>query len=273
MTLLHLPNTIQTLLLMAAKKAKTKQIESRLSIKKLTLPLKSIPLVPFLIVLLLFASFVIGYMGAEIKNLRKKSAASSVQGLSSQATTQEAKAPPKLTDSDHLRGNKEAQVILIEYSDYECPFCKKLHPSLVQLLNDYSPQVAWVYRHYPLSFHANAQKEAEASECVSELGGQDKFWLFTDKIFQKTKSNGTGFPLDQLAPLAQEIGLNRDEFQKCLASGKFAKRVSDDLAGGREAGVKGTPATFILKKDGTATLISGAQPIEQFKRSIDEALK
>lgn len=120
---------------------------------------------------------------------------------------------PPVTQKDHIRGNPKAKVVLIEYSDLECPFCKRFHPTMQQVMNTYGDKVAWVYRHYPLSFHANAQKEAEATECAAELGGGKAFWTYLDKVMERTTAGGTGFALDQLAPLAKEIGLNDVKFR------------------------------------------------------------
>ena len=170
--------------------------------------------------------------------------------------------------SDHVRGAKNAKVTLIEYSDFECPFCKSIVPTIDQALKDYPNDVRVVYRHYPLSFHQNAEKEAEASECVAELGGNDAFWAFHDKIYERTTSNGTGFALADLGPLAKEIGVSQSAFQKCLDSGKYASAVATSEQEGADAGVQGTPATFINGK-----LVSGAVPYAQFKTMIDAALK
>lgn len=113
----------------------------------------------------------------------------------------------QLKDSDYIRGDKNAPVTMIEYSDLECPFCKSIHPSLVRIMNEYPGKVKWVYRHFPLSFHANAQKEAEAAECIGKLAGADKYWEFIDKVFERTTSNGTGFALTALPTLAGELGI------------------------------------------------------------------
>lgn len=183
--------------------------------------------------------------------------------------------PVKAVDPkvDHIRGNKDAKVFVIEYSDFECPFCIRHHSTMQKLVDEYKGKVAWVYRHYPLSFHQNAQKEAEASECANELGGNDAFWKFADKIFERTKGNGTGFALDQLVPLAKEIGLNEAKFKTCLDSGKYAQKVQDDMASGSTAGVNGTPGNIIWTKDGKSQLASGAVPIEALKAIIDPLLK
>ncbi len=177
-----------------------------------------------------------------------------------------------VSKNDHIRGDQNAKVTLIEYSDLECPYCKQFHPSMTQLMQNYSGKVKWVYRHFPLSFHQNAEKEAEATECANELGGNDKFWAYVDTIFQRTTSNGTGFPADNLVPLAKELGLNEQKFKSCLDSGKYAKHVADDEAGGQAAGVNGTPGTFIISSGGKSQLIPGAVPYEQLKAAVDAAL-
>lgn len=179
---------------------------------------------------------------------------------------------PEVTDADHIRGNKDAKVTFIEYSDFECPFCKRFEPTMKQIEQEYGDKVRIVYRHYPLSFHANAQKEDEASECASELGGNDGFWAYHDAILDRTTSNGTGFALDALVPLAKELGLNEAKFKECLDSGKYAQHVKDDMAGGSAAGVTGTPGSILIDAAGNSQLISGAVPFATIKSALDAAL-
>ncbi len=175
-----------------------------------------------------------------------------------------------LTAADHLRGGKNAQVTIVEYSDFQCPYCKKHHPTMQRLIQEYGNKIAWVYRHYPLSFHANAQISAEGSECASEQG---KFWEFADILFTKGQGDGTGLTPPELEQYAKDLGLNFSQFESCLASKKYASRVNADMASASAAGVDGTPANIILKKDGTTQLISGAVPFETLKAAIDAALK
>lgn len=179
--------------------------------------------------------------------------------------------PPAVTDKDHIRGPKDARLTLIEYSDFECPFCKRFYDTTKQVLEAYPNDVRLVYRHFPLSFHANAQKQAEASECAADAGGNDAFWKYHDKIFERTTSNGTGFALDALVPLAKEIGLNEGKFKECLDSGKYTQYVQDQLNSGAAAGVNGTPGTFVIGASGSQ-LIPGALPFEQIKQVIDSLL-
>ncbi len=183
--------------------------------------------------------------------------------------------PPIDAKTDHIRGNLgTAAVAVIEYSDFECPFCKRHHPTMQQIIDTYKDDVVWVLRHFPLGFHQNAQKEAEASDCVAELGGNDAFWQYTDAIFERTTAGGTGFPLDQLAPLAKELGIDEGDFKSCLDSGKFAQHVQDDMSGGSTAGVNGTPGNIVLNlKTDESRIVSGAQPFNAFQSVIDAMLQ
>ncbi len=178
-----------------------------------------------------------------------------------------------VSKDDYVRGPKNADVTVVEYSDLECPFCKRFHPTVQQLMKEYDGKVAWVYRHFPLSFHANAQKEAEGAECAGELGGSDKYWKYIDTLTERTTSNGTGFALDQLVPLAKELGLNEGKFKQCLESGKHAKRIQQDIADGQTAGVDGTPGTILVRKDGKSRLVPGAVPYEELKSTYEALLK
>lgn len=239
-----------------------------------------------LVVVLIVAAFLIGSLTTKVSYL-EKGGSSSTAGIQSSGKSgalpnqppqqPQAQAPAgkikPVTDKDHIRGNKNAKIALVEYIDLECPFCKRFHPTMQEIMKTYGDKVRWVYRHFPLSFHANAAKEAEAVECVAELGDNDKFWTYVDKIFEKTTSNGTGFALDQLGPLAAEVGVNQSAFQNCLDSGKYKKLVDDQIADGASGGVNGTPSTFVIDAKGESKIIVGAQPIEAFKTVIDQILK
>jgi len=181
---------------------------------------------------------------------------------------------PPITKDDHVRGDlTKAKVAMVEYSDYECPYCKQFHTTMQDVVKAYGTDVAWIYRYFPLSFHQNAEKEAEAAECVAQLGGNDAFWKFTDAIYSRTTSNGTGFALTALGPLAKEVGVDQKKFQDCLDSGKNAKLVADEQAGGEAAGISGTPGTIIITKEGKSDMINGAQSLATVKSQIDALLK
>jgi protein-disulfide isomerase len=178
------------------------------------------------------------------------------------------------TARDHIYGNPHAPVSLIEYSDFECPFCKRFHPTAKELIKSYGGKVNWVYRHFPLPIHnPGAQKEAEASECVNQLGGNDAFWKFADAIYARTQSNGNGFPLTQLVPLGKEIGLDEKQFKECLDSGKQAARVQEDIDEGTQIGITGTPGNILLKNaTGEIALKLGAMPLDALKADVDRLL-
>ena len=175
----------------------------------------------------------------------------------------------------HVYGNPNAPVSLIEYSDFECPFCKRFHATAKEIVDAYGGKVNWVYRHFPLAMHnPGAQKEAEASECVAQLGGNDAFWRFANAIYARTKSNGNGFPLDQLVPLGKEIGLDEKQLKECIDAAKYASRVQEDLNEGIQIGITGTPANFLLRNDTDEVILKvGAQPSDAIKPDIDKLLE
>lgn len=209
-----------------------------------------------------------------IKFVNKQRASAQQQQRS--ATTRKAKnVRPVSPDKDHIRGDPQAPISLVEYSDFECPFCKRFHPSATQLIKDNPGKVNWVYRHFPLSFHnPGAQKEAEAAECASTLGGEEAFWRYADLIYARTTSNGKGFPIDNLVPLAVEIGLDEERFQSCLDSGEMRRRVQDDIENGIVSGITGTPGNiFINNQTGQVIPASGALPVERLQPIVDQLLK
>lgn len=193
-----------------------------------------------------------------------------VDSMGGHEDTAPADATLTLTDTDHIRGDADADIIIYEYSDYECPFCAQNHPVIQALVDKYDGKVAWVYKHFPLSIHANAQKKAEAAECVAELGGNDAFWSFTDDLFEA----GTQTPVSQLASIATDAGVDASDFQSCLDSGRHTDTVTADLNQGLSVGVQGTPGNVIVHvADGTQQLIPGALPQNQFESVIDGILQ
>ncbi len=174
--------------------------------------------------------------------------------------------------TDHIRGTDNATVTMIEYSDLECPFCQRFHPTMKQILADYNGKVRWVYRHFPLAqLHSKAPKEAQASECVAKLGGETAFWNFIDKIYATTPANN-GLDPAQLPIMAGEVGVNVTQFNNCLASTDGTAKVQADEQDALNAGGQGTPYTILVNKKGQKVPVSGALPIEQIKQQIDSLL-
>ncbi len=177
-------------------------------------------------------------------------------------------------ERDHIYGSPDALVSLIEYSDFECPFCKRFHPNPKVLVDGSEGQVNWIYRHFPLEFHNPlAQLEAEASECASEQGGNDAFWQYADLLYERTRSNGNGLSPDALVPFAQEIGLDEKAFDECLESGRMRARVQEDVVEGGKIGISGTPGNIIINNEtGEAIPAAGALPTETLQKIVDSLL-
>lgn len=209
------------------------------------------------------------------------SVASSASQLPLSESVPSPSGPMKVSlDNDPVIGNKDAQVTVIEFGDFECPFCKQSFEELLpQLKRDYidTGKVKLVYRDFPLDFHENARKEAEAAECARDQGGVASYYKYHDQIFTQTESNGTGLALTQLPAIAKTLGLNAQQFQECLDSGKYAEEVEKDYQDGMAAGITGTPGWFIGKTGDdntiTAPAVEGAQPYSVFKTIIEEQLK
>jgi protein-disulfide isomerase len=173
---------------------------------------------------------------------------------------------------DHIRGPRAAPVKLIEFGDTECPLCKRLHPTLRRLVDDYRDQVAWVFRHFPIAeIHPKAPKEAEATECAAELGGEAKFWAYLDRLYEITPSRNRLDPAE-LPRIAQYVGLERPPFEQCLKSGRHAARVAADVADAQAAGAPGTPYTVVVAPNGKSYAVVGNQPYEALRLVIDIAL-
>ena len=176
-----------------------------------------------------------------------------------------------VSNTDHIYGDPKAAITLVEYSDFECPFCKRFHPTAKQLVDQSGGKVNWVYRHFPLEFHnPGAQKQAEASECAGKLGGNEAFWRYSELIYARTKSNGKGFPISNLVPLAREIGLESDPFKQCLDSGEMTSKVKADYENGVSSGITGTPGNIILHNgSGDAVVMAGALPLLKLQEAVN----
>ena len=175
---------------------------------------------------------------------------------------------------DHIFGNADARISLIEYSDFECPFCKRFHKTAKQAIEAYDGKLNWVYRHFPLPFHNPlAQREAEATECAVETAGNDGFWRFADALFERTRSNGNGFPMDGFVPLAKEFGYDTAAFRECLDSGRFKAHVLEDYQEGQAIGITGTPGNILLdNRTGKVRVVEGAVPLGRLRSEIDALL-
>lgn len=209
-----------------------------------------------LVVINLYATFNIG------KNLKSIISVyeSEQQILGSNGESGIVKVSP---DGDPVKGRPDAPVTIVEFSDFQCPFCGSFfEQTLPQIEEKYirSGKVNLVYRDFPLDFHKNAQKAAEAAECANAQG---RFWVYHDKIFE----NQNALDADSLKKYAKDAGINVDKFNKCLDSGEMAREVQKDLNDGLLMGVEGTPAFFI-----NDVKIVGSQPYSVFEQVIESKL-
>ncbi len=249
---------------------------------------KSNKLVPVLVILLIVASFVIGMMFTQIKMLEKKtSTTAAAQGngqvaagnaAGNQPTQPQVATSPVPVNIDitgaHVQGDKNAKVAIVEFTDYQCPYCGQVVTnSYPQVNKDYidTGKVKHIVFNFPLfQIHPYAAKAAEAAECAYD---QNKFWEMHDKLF----ANQTALTVDDLKKYATELGLNTGSFSNCLESGKYTDKVKKEQAMGEKFGVRGTPDAFVGVVSGNtvknAVEVSGAVPFESFKSAIEAALK
>jgi protein-disulfide isomerase len=178
------------------------------------------------------------------------------------------------SDLSHVRGNlSTAEVVIIEYSDSDCPFCVRFHPTLQQIIDDYKGRVAWVYRFFPLDMHPNAFNEAIALQCSSELGGAKGFNSYIDSIINVTvnpdpKSN------EILSTIATQQGLDAAKFKACLADPATKTTINNGIQEAQSIGAQGTPFSIAVNiKTGKQAIIPGAYPIDEMKQTIDGLLK
>ncbi|MEM4271138.1 MAG: DsbA family protein [Candidatus Pacearchaeota archaeon] len=228
---------------------------------------------PILLVLLLIASFLLGALSTKLSFLEKGQTGNSPAGTQGTAPNQIPSPGTKTKiniDSGHLPilGKKDAKVTIIEFADFQCPFCERFFKDVLpNLKKDYvdTGKVKLSFRHYAF-LGQESTWAALASECANEQG---KFWEYHDYLYnnQGPENSGT-FAKEKLVGFAQNLGLNTNQFSSCLNSDKYSKNVSEDLSAGQKAGVTGTPSTFI-----NGQLIVGAQPYTAFKTLIDEELK
>jgi protein-disulfide isomerase len=182
-----------------------------------------------------------------------------------------------VSSEDHIKGNPDAPIKIVEYSDFECPFCKRFHDTMNEVIDKYgaSGEVAWVFRQFPLDqLHpVKARAVAVASECAAELGGNDAFWKFTDGYFDVTLTNNQTNTEVVIPQLAKAAGLNQTAFQTCFESGKHDSSIEADIANAVETGGRGTPWSIMIGPDGKTYPINGALPLAAIEQLINIAKK
>lgn len=233
--------------------------------------LSKINIVYLLFILLIIAAFLLGVLYTQVQFLQKGTTVAANETYTGGEPIQPA-GPVDVSEGNlPILGNKDAKVTIVEFSDFQCPFCKQMFDeALPQIKKEYidTGKAKFAFRHYPLvSIHPNAQKAAEAAECAND---QDKFWEYHDQLFTNQadwESLPAADALNKYVEYANVIGINGEELRECVSSGRMAENVQKDIADGDKVGVDGTPASFV-----NGILISGAVPFEEFKTQIEAAL-
>ncbi|MFZ5425084.1 MAG: DsbA family protein [Patescibacteria group bacterium] len=228
-------------------------------------------IIVFLLLLLVGGAYYVGTLTSKLDAVSKNNTGSVVNNPAAAPTARNNNREPgevdPVTDSDHIRGDRNAKIALIEWSDLECPYCATFHTTAQQAVEEYEGELMWVYRHFPLaSIHPGATAKAQASECVAKVGGDDAFWAFVDYIFENPTTT-----VDSLASVAGELGVDSNAVQTCIDSEEMAELVSNQLLSGSKAGVTGTPGNVIMNVEtGEALLIPGAIPFVQLQAAIEQ---
>lgn len=208
-------------------------------------------------------------MSGRIKNFLTQQQAGSrrdefLDGLKKKYGVKIALDPPRVdvqvAADEPAKGPADAPILIVEYSEFQCPYCQRVGPTVKQVLDTYGDKVRLVFRDYPLPFHNNAAMASQAGQCAHDQG---KFWEYHDKLFANQKA----LEVDSLKKYAAELGLDADKFNACLDSGSQKAKVDADVERGTASGVRGTPAFFI-----NGRFLSGAQPFAAFQAIIDEEL-
>lgn len=203
-----------------------------------------------------------------------------------QQTAPAASGMSPVTSADHILGDPNAPVKIVEYSDLSCPYCKVFNPTMEQIMSTYgsSGKVAWVYRQFPLDqpdsngniLHPNAGVQAEGLECAASLGGPTAFWAYEKEWFDTFPSDGADeTPTvngQQMAQIAKDVGLDAVAFNDCVSSDRFKDKIAASYTDGINAGVTGTPYAVIITPSGTRIPVPGAQSYSTLKTTIDALL-
>lgn len=178
-----------------------------------------------------------------------------------------------VASSDHILGNPAAPVVIVEYSDFDCEFCKGFHETLRQIVANAGADgdVAWVFREFPLiEIHPNAFSHARAAECAAQVAGNDAFWKFADELFANQPTDPANY-----GTLAASSGISDDAFATCYANASVTldTRINADRQNALDMGVQGTPFSLILVKGRAPVVMNGTYPYDVVKQFVDQALQ
>jgi protein-disulfide isomerase len=186
---------------------------------------------------------------------------------------------PSIKEDDHVLGSEKADILMISYSDFQCPYCQNWHPTFNSLIEKYEDKITFVYRHFSLGF-TYSDKLAQTSECVAEYAGEEAFWKFTDKLYEKLEDQSIYTiegenPIitdDSILSIAANAGAPLNQVKNCLESEEKADVITQMVSGAREAGIGGTPSTIIISKKAGRELVPGAIPLEEVEAMLEKHL-
>lgn len=223
--------------------------------------------IPFLVLCLLVMSFALGVLwtkqstnGNLNNNLAGNQPAPDVIDYKQLALDN----LPRPSDEDFVYGNADATISIVEYSDFECPFCQSFHPTAKRVVDESEGTINWVYRHYPLDFHPLAMPMAEASECIAEQLGNNAFWQFADTVAEQKPTTQ-----EAVDSIVSAIGVNMATYESCITDGKYKDKIQTQMSLGLDAGVQGTPGNFVYNKEtDNIEVLKGAVPYEQVMTAV-----
>ncbi|MFA6963848.1 MAG: thioredoxin domain-containing protein [Patescibacteria group bacterium] len=175
----------------------------------------------------------------------------------------------KVKADDHVRGSLDAPITIVEYSDFQCPYCVKYAFTLQEIMVAYPGKIKWVFRHYPLPFHQAAKGAGISAEAA---GNQGKFWEYADILFEKSQADGTGLANDDFVQYALQLGMDVNQFSSDAADPKYEQKINSNTADGDKLKITGTPASFMIDSKGNIQDLTGNVPYDQLKLKIDAIL-
>jgi protein-disulfide isomerase len=229
----------------------------------------------FAIIIIIIAVFIFGFSFGSMwkgNQLAKQGVNKTAEQPADEVVAPPQQAPEKVSpvsEADHIYGASNPKVTVIEYSDFGCPFSGRVHPTLKQLVNTYPDEVAWVYRHYllggPTSLTGVA---AQMSECIAQNNGNDKFWQFANKIYERSEANDRVADEAGFYAIATSLGVGEAGLKSCVESGLGTEVIETHASGAKDVGIGGTPALVVVSSDGEFEFVAGAVPFESLEETV-----
>jgi len=241
----------------------------------------------FSLIIIILIVLVLGFIAGSLWTENQMLKSAGITGENDQAINEEKPIEesfaleniPDINESDHVIGAEKADVVMISYLDFQCPYCQQWHSTFNDLLEKYNEQITFVYRHFTLGF-SYSEKLAQASECVADVGGEEAFWKFTNTLYEKlldksiyTLEGGNSIITDSsILTIAANSGASLTQVQSCLENQGTANVLEEMKAGALSAGIGGTPATIIISEKAGREIIPGALSVEEVEALLEKHL-